>query len=94
MHAPSLYLEPCHLKLIHCREDDTASNLYKKELAKAGKTKEEGLTIFDYCINHKCYVHEVCAFLDWDVTQLYTKPLLLLQDSLLKAGKIDRPFII
>jgi hypothetical protein len=93
MIVPSLFLDICHIELLHRRSPDTGRDIYKRELEQAGKTKDNGLTIIDYCINHNCYLHEVCAVLDWDVRLFHLPSLRLLQEGLMKEGKIDRPFV-
>jgi hypothetical protein len=92
--VPSLFLEPKHMERLHSRMKDAGSDIYKRELEKANKTREEGLTIIDYCINHGCYVHEVCAILGWDVSLMNLVSLRMLQDRLMQEGSIKRRFVI
>jgi hypothetical protein len=93
MEAPHLFLEICHIAKLIVRKEQTASKIYHQELQAAHKTAAQGLTIFDYCRNHSCYIQELCAILHWDFTKLYEPPLYDLQKRMIRAGKIKVEFM-
>jgi hypothetical protein len=90
---PRFYLKICDLMILEDCTEDTARKHYEEELRKVNKTKEQGLTIFDYCRNHKCYVAEACAKLRWDYSKLLLPPLFSLQTEMLRSGKIETAFV-